>query len=189
MKSRIVVFAVMSMLSAMALGGIKIGVADMAVLMRNHRDYERNEKLLESTDKDYKRTLEEIEAEGEKLQDEGKRYAEQLRNPMLNEKSKADAEKSLAQLQEKLTEIGQRYRTKALSCQRELADLRTRLLKTVADELKKTIDEYAEDNDYDLIIDSAAALHLNSSIDVTDELLKKLGVDPEEAKGKTDESK
>lgn len=189
MESRIVVFAVMAMLSAMAFGGMKIGVADMAVLMRNHRDYERNEKLLESTDKDYKRTLEEIEKEGEKLQDEGRRYSEQLRNPMLNDKSKADAEKSLMQLQEKLTEVGQRYRAKAMSCQRELADLRARLVKATADELKKTIDAYAEDNDYDLIIDSAATLHASSAIDVTDGLLEKMGVDPKEAKGKTDEGK
>ena len=94
---------VMTMLAAMAASAeMKFGTVDLMLLVRNHPNYESNRTLLRSTDKDYQKKVEAIKSEGESLQAEGKKIAEQLRNPMLAAKAKADIEKQLMDIQQKL---------------------------------------------------------------------------------------
>jgi len=182
------VFAVTVVAATVASAEMKYGVVDMLALVRNHPNYESNKTLLTSTDKDYQKKLDLIKGEGEKLQEEGKKLAEQLRNPMLLAKAKADAEKQLMDLQQKLMGIEQRYRSEALRCRQDLQDLEARLLKTTTEDLRKRLAKYAEQNKYDFIFDSNAAPYSKKSFDVTDEMLKAMGVDPKEAKGR-DEGK
>ena len=167
---------------------MKLGTVDMMLLVKNHPNYESNKTLLESTDKDYQKKLEGIKAEGDKLQDEGKKLMEQMRNPMLTAKAKADAEKELGDLQQKLMGMEQRYRNEAMRCRQDLQDLEGRLLKTTTDDLRKRINKYAEANGFDLVIDQTAAAFAKKSFDVTDDLLKGMGIDPKDAKGR-DEGK
>jgi Skp family chaperone for outer membrane proteins len=68
--------------------------------------------------------------------------------------------------------------------QQELSDLEARLLKSQADDLKKRIAAFAEKNGYDLVVDAAAALYSGRGLDVTDEILKTMNVDPKKAKAK-----
>ena len=167
---------------------MKLGTVDMMLLVKNHPNYESNKTLLESTDKDYQKKLEGIKAEGDKLQDEGKKLMEQMRNPMLTAKAKADVEKQLTDIQQQLMGIEQRYRSEAMRCRQDLQDLEGRLLKTTTDDLRKRIAKYASAKGYDLIIDKNATAYSAQTLDVTDEMLKELGVDPKEAKGR-DEGK
>ena len=162
---------------------LKFATVDMLKLMRNHPDYDRNERLLESTDKDYQKKVEAIKAEGEGLQSEGRKLMEQHRNPMLNEKAKAEIEKKLPEIQQKLLAIEQRYRAEALRCHQDLQDLRQRLMKTVADDLKERMKKFSDKNGYDVIIDSNATAYSQPSLDVTDAVLTDMGVDPAKAKG------
>ena len=141
-----------------------------------------------STDKDYQKKLEGIKSEGDKLQEDGKKLMEQMRNPMLTAKAKADVEKELGEIQQKLMGIEQRYRSEAMRCRQDLQDLEGRLLKTTTDDLRKRIAKYASAKGYDLIIDKNATAYSAQTLDVTDEMLKELGVDPKEAKGR-DEGK
>ena len=166
----------------------KFGTVDMMLLVRNHPNYDSNKTLLTSTDKDYQKKLDAIKGEGEKLQDEGKKLAEQLRNPMLIAKAKADVEKQLMDIQQKLVGIEQRYRSEAVRCRQDLQDLEGRLLKTTTDDLRKRLTKYAEANGYDMIFDSNATAYAKKSYDVTGEILKAMGVDPKDAKGR-DEGK
>ena len=179
------VFSVMVAAVAMAASAeMKLGTVDMLMLVRNHPNYESNKTLLTSTDKDYQKKLEGIKSEGEKLQEEGKKLMEQVRNPMLAAKAKADIEKQLMDLQSKLVGIEQRYRSEAMRCRQDLQDLEGRLLKTTTDDLRKRIAKYAKANGYDLILDANAAAYAAASFDVTDAMLKDLGVDPKDAKGR-----
>jgi len=182
-------FAIVAgMAMSAAFAEMKYGVVDMLMLVKNHPNYDSNKTLLTSTDKDYQKKLELIKGEGEKLQDEGKKLAEQLRNPMLLAKAKADAEKQLMELQQKLMGIEQRYRSEAMRCRQDLQDLEARLLKTTTDDLRKRLAKFAEQGHYDFIFDSNAAPFAQKSFDVTDEMLKAMGVDPKEARGR-DEGK
>ena len=188
MNIKTVVSLCAAMVSLSLFAEMKFGTVDLMVLVKNHPNYDSNKTLLASTDKDYQKKLEVIKDEGEKLQSEGKKLAEQLRNPMLVDKAKADIEKQLMDLQQKLIGIEQRYRSEAMRCRQDLQDLEGRLLKTTTDDLRKRIAKYAEKNGYDFIFDKNAAAYAKASFDVTDEMLKVMGVDPKTARGR-DEGK
>ena len=180
---------VMMMLAAMAASAeMKFGTVDLMLLVRNHPNYESNRTLLRSTDKDYQKRVNAIKADGDALQEEGKKLADQMRNPMLTAKAKTEVEGKLMGIQKKLMEIEQRYRSEAMRCRQDLQDLEGRLLKTTTDDLRKRINKFAEEKGYDFIFDTNAAPYSKPAYSVTDELLKAMGVDPKNAKGR-DESK
>ncbi len=182
------VFALTLVTAMAAFAELRFGTVDMMLLVKNHPNYESNKTLLESTDKDYQKKLEGIKSEGDSLQNDGKKLMDQMRNPMLTAKAKADIEKQLMEIQQKLMGIEQRYRSEAMRCRQDLQDLEGRLLRTTTDDLRRRIDKFAEANGFDLIIDQTATAYAKKSFDVTDDLLKDLGVDPKEAKGR-DEGK
>ena len=178
-----------AMVAAMAASAeMKVGTVDLMLLVRNHPNYDSNKALLTSTDKDYQKKLESVKAEGGKLQGEGRKLMEQMRNPMLTAKAKADVEKELGDIQQKLIGIEQRYRSEAMRCRQDLQDLEGRLLKTTTDDLRKRLAVFAEKSGYDFIYDVNAVPYAKKGYDVTDEMLKTLGVDPKDAKGR-DEGK
>ena len=182
------VFALTVVAAMAASAEMKFGTVDLMLLVKNHPNYDSNKTLLTSTDKDYQKKLEKIKSEGDSVQEEGKKLMEQMRNPMLTAKAKADVEKQLGDIQQKLIGIEQRYRSEAVRCRQDLQDLEGRLLKTTTDDLRKRIAKYAAAKGYDLIIDANAAAYAVPTLSVTDEMLKELGINPSEAKGR-DESK
>lgn len=185
-KSLILGLAAMAALPLMA--EMKIGSVNFMTLVRNHPDYDRNKTLLTSTDKDYQKKLEGIKEEGEKLQEEGKKLLDQVRNPMLADKAKSDIEKQLTQIQQQLDGISLRYRNEGMRFRQELQELEGRLLKATTEDLRTKISKYAEDNEYDMILDSTITTYIKPEYDVTNEILKAMGVNPEEAKS-VDEGK
>ena len=166
----------------------KIGVVDMVLLVKNHPNYEPNKELLSSTDKDYQKKLDVLKAEGEKLQSEGKQLAEQLRSPMLADKAKGDIEKKLMDLQQKLISAEQRYRGEAMRFRQDLQDLEGRLLSATTTDLRRRIAKFADDKDFAIILDKQAVPFVEKSMDVTDDVLESMGVNPKDAKGR-DEGK
>ena len=179
----------LTMVAAMgASAEMKVGTVDMMLLVRNHPNYYSNKALLASTDKDYQKKLEGVKAEGDKLQEEGKKLMEQMRNPMLTAKAKADVERELGEIQQKLIGMEQRYRSEAMRCRQDLQDLEGRLLRTTTDDLRKRLAAYAGKSGYDFIYDVTAVPYAKPGYDVTNEMLKELGVDPKNAKGR-DEGK
>ena len=182
------VFALAAAAAMGASAEMKFGTVDVMLLVRNHPSYESNKAFLTTTDKDYQKKLDAIKAEGDKLQEEGKGLVEQMNNPMLTVKAKAEIETKLRDLQKKLLSIDQNYRSEALHCRQELQATEARLLKTTTDDLRKRITAYAEANGYDVVLDRNATAYAKPGMDITDAMLKEMGVDPAEAKGK-DEGK
>ena len=181
-------FAAVTAVAMAASAEMKVGTVDLMLLVKNHPNYESNETLLTATDKDYQKKLDAIKAEGDKLQEEGKGLAEQMRNPMLTPKAKTDVENQLVEIQKKLMAIEQRYRNEAMRSRQDLLDLQARLQKTTTDDLRKRISKYAEEQKFDLILDQNATPYSKKDLDVTDALLKAMGVEPKDAKGR-DEGK
>ena len=66
----------------------------------------------------------------------------------------------------------------------DLQDDRARLMKATTEDLRARLKKYAEANGYDLILDTNVVAYSKDSYDVTNELLKEMGVDPAKAKGK-----
>ena len=182
MKMKKTVFAVALAAACAASADMKLGIVDMMKLVRNHPSYETNRTLLSSTEKDYKKKLDALKGEAEEVQEEGKQLAEQLRNPMLAAKAKSDIEKKIVDVQNRFIAAQQKLRAEAMRSQQDLGDLESRLLKAQTADIRKRVKEFAEAKGYDMVLDSQAAVFGTKSFDVTDEILKAMGVDPAKAK-------
>ena len=156
-----------------AFGDVKIGTVDMMVLVRNHKSYDTNKKLLQDSEKDYQRELDSMKTELDALQDEGKKIADQGRNPMLSQAQKDKIEKELLDIQNKY-----------VAGQQKLQEFEARLLKATTEDIRSVVNKFADDNGYDLIIESTVTAFAKKSLDVTDGILKAMGVDPKYAKGR-----
>ena len=152
------------------------------ILVRNQSQYEVNKQLLISTEKDYQKRLDAMKADMDALQEEGKKLSDEYRNPMLSQNAKAKLENEMMALQQKLITQQQKIRGEAMRNQQELGDLEARLLKAQADDVRKRVTEYAKNNGYDCILESTAAVFAKPGLDVTDEVLKTMGIDPAKAK-------
>ena len=174
----------MALCAATAFGDMKIGTVDMMVLVRNHKSYDTNKKMLQDSEKDYQRELDQVKSELDALQDEGKKIADQGRNPMLSQAQKDKIEKELLDIQNKYVAGQQKLRSKAMESQQKLQEFEARLLKATTEDIRAVVNKFADDNGYDLIIESTVTAFAKKSLDVTDGILKKMGIDPKYAKGR-----
>lgn len=172
---------VLALAPCLAHAELKVATADLLLLVRHHPDYARNEKFMETKSRDLQKKTDAIKSEGESLQDEGKKLIDEMRNPMLNDKAKADAEKRIQEIQQQLIQIEQRYRAEVIRSNQELQEDRARLTKATTDDLRARMKAFAEKEGYDLILDATAAVYAKESFDVTPALLKEMGVDPKAA--------
>lgn len=187
---KLMTMGAVAMMAAAVFAEVKIGTVDMMLLVRNHPSYETNKALLTSTESDYQKQMDGMKSELESIQDEGKKLADEYRNPMLAQAEKDKLEKKLQEVQTRFMKQQQALRNEAMRNQQNLSDLEARLLKAQAADLKKRIANYAEKEGIDIVMDASAALYSKKSFDVTDAILKDMGVDPKAAKAKEkDESK
>ena len=174
----------MVLCAATAFGDIKIGTVDMMVLVRNHKSYDTNKKMLQDSEKKYQKELDSMKAELDALQEEGKKVADQGRNPMLAQAQKDKIEKELLDIQNKYVAGQQKLRTQAMKSQEKLQEFESMLLKSTTEDIRTVVNKFAEDNGYDLIVESTVTAFAKKSLDVTDSLLKEMGIDPKYAKGR-----
>ena len=174
----------MVLCAATAFGDMKIGTVDMMVLVRNHKSYDTNKKMLQDSEKKYQKELDSMKAELDALQEEGKKVADQGRNPMLAQAQKDKIEKELLDIQNKFVAGQQKLRTKARESQQKLQEFESMLLKSTTEDIRTVVNKFAEDNGYDLIVESTVTAFAKKSLDVTDSLLKEMGIDPKYAKGR-----
>ena len=174
----------MALCAAAAFGDVKIGTVDMMVLVRNHKSYDTNKKMLQDSEKKYQKELDDTKAELDALQDEGKKLADQARNPMISQSQKDKIEKELLDIQNKYVAGQQKLRTQAMKSQEKLQEFESMLLKSTTEDIRAVVNEFADDNGYDIIIESSVTAFAKKSLDVTDGILKAMGVDPKHAKGK-----
>ncbi len=170
--------------ATVASADVKIGTVDMMALVRNHPNYESNKKLLTDTERDYQKRMDTLRAELEGIQNEGKKLADEYRNPMLAQAAKAKIEKDIAGVQTRFMNAQQKMRTEAMRNQQELAELEARLLKAQAEDIRTRVAKFADKNGYDFVFDASAAIYSKKASDVTDAVLKEMGVDPKVAKEK-----
>jgi Skp family chaperone for outer membrane proteins len=178
-------------LSVLALGtaasaGMKFGVVDMMTLVRSHSQYESDRTLLVETEKDYQKKLEKMRTELDALQTEGRKVAEQAKNPMLSQSAKDKIEKDMIDIQNRFLAGQQKIRSEAMRSQQDLQELEARCLKRTTEDIRKTLAGFAEKNGYDMIVDSAAAHFAKKSLDVTDMVLKEMGVERKDGKEKNE---
>lgn len=163
---------------------LKVGTVNMLDLVRLHPNHESNKALVKSTDSDYKAKLEKMQEEGKAIAEEGKKLQEDLMNPMLSASAKAEAQKKMEDVQRRFLSAQQELRNAAQHFQSELADLETRLLKIETDEIREKIKAYAKAKKFDIIADSTMLAFSSDALDVTDDILKAMKVNPAKRKEK-----
>ena len=170
------VFACACMFAVVASAGVRIGTVSLEVLIKNHPSHESNRTLVKSTADDYRKKMESRQEKAKALVDEGKKIQSDWQNPMLSATAKADLQKKLEDVQRKLFVLQQEMRAEEQRCQDELADLQQRLFKIEKKDVESYLAEFAKDGGYDILLDVAACGFSKPGLDVTDAVLKKMGV-------------
>ena len=182
MKKIVVLAAMVAALTVAA--EMKVGTVNMVDLVRLHPQHESNRTLVKTTDTDYKAKLDAKQDELKEIADEGKKAQSDLQNPMLSTQARAAAEKKLEGIQKRFLDGQQEMRQMASRFQNDLSDLESRLIKMETDDIRAKISAYAKERGYDFIIDGTMLAFAKETYDVTDDILKALGVDPAKRKEK-----
>ena len=187
MKKTVIALTILTGLSAIA--DLKIGTVNMIHLVELHPTHESNKTLVKSSHEDYKAKLDAKQDELKAMLDEARKVYEDMQNPMLSVSAKADAQKKLDAMQQKVNAARQDLLRSEQSYRETMNDLETRLLKMETSDIRAKISAYAKEKKFDLIIDSTMAAYSNDALDVTDDILVALKVDPAKRKALKDKGK
>ena len=182
MKKAIILAAMAAALTAAA--EMKFGTVNMVDLVRLHPDHEKNRMLVKTTDSEFKAKLDAKQEDLKEIADEGKKVQEDLQNPMLSSSARADAQKKLEGIQKRFLDGQQELRQSVARYQSELSELESRLIKLETEDIRAKINAYAKAHGYDFIADSTILAFAKESYDVTDDILKAMGVNPAKRKEK-----
>ena len=174
------VFA-LALVPAFVMADMKIGAVEMMTLVRNHKSYESNKRFLTDSEKESSARLDSMRKEVDKIQAEGQKLAEEAQNPMLAAGKRQETEKQLVEIQKKYVSAQQQLRSEAMRAQQDLQATEAKFLKITGEDLRKVINEFAEKNGYDMVVDSSAVPYFKPAYNVTDAVLKEMGVDPAKA--------
>ena len=187
MKKTIIALSIAMSIAAFA--DIKVATVNMIHLVELHPNDESNKALVKSSDNDYKAKLDSKQDALKALIDEARKIYEDMQNPMLSATAKAEAQKKLDGLQQKVNAARQDLIRSEQNYRETMSDLESRLLKMMTSEIRAKISAYAKEKKLDLIIDSTMAAYANDSLDVTDDILRALKVDPAKRKALSDKAK
>ena len=187
MKKTAIALAILASLSAFA--DLKIGTVNMIHLVELHPTHESNKALVKSSNDDFKAKLDEKQDALKAMLDDARKTYDDLQNPMLSASAKADAQKKLDGMQQKVNAARQDLIRSEQNYRETMNDLETRLLKMETSDIRAKISSYAKEKGFDLVIDSTMAAYANDSLDVTDDILRAMKVDPAKRKALMDKGK
>ncbi len=156
----------------------KIAVVNMVDLVRFHPSRERDRKLMQDTEKDFQGRLDKQRDRFEQLREDYDKAVKEARSPALNDKARNEAEEKAMRHRDVLAEADRDLRQEMQKLQRELGDLDTRLLRQVTKDIRGVLTKFAEESKYSVILDGTTMAYHDPALDVTDAILKRMGVDP-----------
>ena len=172
-----------------AVADLKVGTVNMIHLVELHPTHESNKTLVKSSNDDYKAKLDAKQDALKALLDDARKIYEDMQNPMLSASAKADAQKKLDGMQQKVNAARQDLLRSEQNYRETMNDLETRLLKMETSDIRAKISAYAKEKGLDLVIDSTMAAYANESLDVTDDILRAMKVDPAKRQELSNKSK
>jgi Skp family chaperone for outer membrane proteins len=183
------VIALSIAMSIATFADVKIGTVNMIHLVELHPNHESNKSLVKSSNDDYKAKLDSKQDALKTMLDEARKVYEDMQNPMLSASAKAEAQKKLDGMQQKVNAARQDLLRSEQTYRETMNDLETRLLKMETSDIRAKISAYAKEKGFDIIIDSTMAAYSNESMDVTDDILRALKVDPAKRNALKDKAK
>jgi len=177
MKKAFIVFAAV-MAAGVLVAAEKTAVVNMVDLVRFHPSRERDRKLMEETEKEFQAKLDKQRDRFEELRADYEKLVKEARNPALNDKAKAESEDKAMKHREVLSQADRDLRGEMQKLQGELGDLDARLLRQVTGNIRTVVTKYAQDKKLDVVLDSTTMAYFNPQLEITDDVLTLLGVDP-----------
>ena len=189
-KTGVILAAVLA--ATMMMAQEKTAVVNMVDLVRFHPSRERDRKLMQDTEKEFQSKLDKQRDRFEQLRNDYEKAVKEARNPALNEKARAEAEDKAMKHRDVLAEADRDLRQEMQKLQRELGDLDTRLLRQVTGDIREVLSKFAQEGKFTVVLDGTTMAYFDPKLEVTDEVLKRMGVDPKvrkEAKEKAEKEK
>ncbi|MDA3926358.1 MAG: OmpH family outer membrane protein [Kiritimatiellae bacterium] len=174
---------VFMILTAVMVAGVlvaaeKTAVVNMVDLVRFHPSRERDRKLMEETEKEFQAKLDKQRDRFEELRTGYEKLVKESRNPALNEKARAEAEDKAMKHREVLAQADRDLRAEMQKLQSELGDLDSRLLRQVTGDIRSVITKYSQEKKFNVVLDSTTMAYFNPKLEITDDVLTRMGVDP-----------
>ena len=177
MKRVVMVLAVV-MAAGVLVAAEKSAVVNMVDLVRFHPSRERDRKLMEETEKEFQAKLDKQRDRFEELRTDYEKLVKEARNPALNDKARSVAEDKALKHREVLTQADRDLRAEMQKLQGELGDLDARLLRQVTGDIRSVITKYSQEKKFDVVLDSTTMAYFNPKLEITDDVLTRMGVDP-----------
>ena len=154
----------------------KIGYVDSEFILSKLPDYQDAQKELNKLSQDWQKQIERKYAEIDKMY---KNY--QAEEILLTEEMKREREEEIVEKERAAKE----FQRKKFGPEGELFQKRKELIKPIQDKIHKAVADVAKAGRYYIIFDIASAngltiLYAKSSINKTDDVLKRLGIDPDD---------
>lgn len=165
------------LISSVAFAG-KLGVVEMEILLRLHPNTAADESLMKEMVERLDAEQEQGKAQLKELNAAFEKAVETYENPSLSEKARAKARADAQTRQRALIEADGEFRRKQQQRQRELAETESRMVKRTTDKLREIITAYAKANGYDMIFAANVMPYYSPAVDVTDAILRTMGIDP-----------
>ena len=164
--------------AAVVMAQEKSAVVNMLELVRFHPSRERDRKLMQDTEKEFQAKLDKQRDRFDQLRDDYEKAVKEARNPALNDKARAEAEDKAMKHRDVLAEAERDLYEQRQKLQRDLSELDTRLLRQVTGDIREVLTKFAQEKGYGMVFDMTTMAYADPKLDMTDEVLKRMGVDP-----------
>ncbi|MBB6275156.1 OmpH family outer membrane protein [Porphyromonas circumdentaria] len=165
---RILISLIIFLFGGMISFAQKYALVDMEYILKNIPNYEMMNEQLETISKKWQQEVQKLQTEAETLY---KKYQSDL--VFLSAKQKKEAEELIVKKEREATEL----QTKYFGPEGELYKKRTEMMKPIQDEIWEAIKEIAKANSFQLVLDrgTSGIIYANPGIDISDQVLKKMG--------------
>ncbi len=160
----------LTLLLALTLGASaqKFALVDMQYILKNIPNYEMMNEQLETVSKRWQQEVKTLQDKAETLY---KKYQSDL--VFLTAEQKRQREEEIVKIEQQATELQGKY----FGPKGELFERRSKMVKPLQDEIWQAIKEIASQSGFQLVLDRSTAgiVFANPSIDISDQVLEKLG--------------
>lgn len=133
----------------------KVGVVDMAALVKAHPDTKPADTLLEKQVEDFELEQKEMQTELEKRKKAFEDAREEAMNKALNQEARSAKEKIAEEKLSQLRDYDRKCRDTLGKRQKEINDQRLRMQKRIVNKIKDIITQYATKNGYSMVFDKS----------------------------------
>lgn len=157
-----------------------VAVVDMNDLVRLHPNTPKDKADLELMLKDFQKERDDFRSNLEAMNAELEKAAQDLekQGPALSEAARANLRSNAMTLQKNLIATERAAQDKMAERQRQMQETENRFLRRTSEEIRAKIETYAKANKIDIVIDMQALPYFNTSVEITNDILKSMNVDP-----------